>query len=1282
MATIALSAAGMALGGSVGGSVLGLSMATIGRAAGAALGQRIDQQLLGQGSAAVETGRLDGLRLTGAAEGADVQRIYGRMRVAGQVIWASEFREETTTTGGGGKGSKPAPVTTSYRYTVSLAIALCEGVLSRVGRVWADGTEISPQQLNMRLYQGTSDQLPDPLIAAIEGDAFAPAYRGTAYVVLEDLPLGQFGNRIPHLTFEVMRSAADEVWGDLRGVVLGEGTGEYALATSQLHGWGADSVQYALNTHSPLGGSDFAVSVDALEGDLPAVDSVVLPVVWFGDDLRCAVCQIAPMVAEDLIEATAMPWRVSGVERAAANVLPSGTAGTPSDAAVIEAIADLTQRGKRVVLQPLLKMRQQTGNGLPDPWGEDEQAPAPWVGRVTLSKARSRDGTSDRSQIAADEIDAFFGDAEADDFAVSGQSVSYTGPATGGYRQLVLHYAFLASQAGGVDSFLIGTDLAGLTPVRDDQGAFPAVEALQRLAQDVRLILGPDCLIGYAADGDEALGDTPPGTEDRFFPLDQLWADNEIDFVGINLRIPLADWREGTDHADAHAGVIHNPAYLKDNVAGGEGYDWIYPTPEARAAQRRVPVIDPDGEHWVWRKKDLRGWWESAHHPRVGGVRKTTPTVWTPQGKPLWFTAYGCEAVALGANHPDPVRDGIDLPQGSNGQRDDLMQMQYLRAVRDHFCDANNNPVSDVYGARMIDLARCHARHWDVRPFPFFPNDRNSWADGASYETSATLNGRASSRSLASVVAEICTRSGVSHFDVSALYGVVRGCQARGVETGRAGLQPLMLAYGFDAFEKNGVLVFQSQYDRAGLVLDPERLARDPETDQALRSVRNGEAERTGRLQIGFFDADGDYAPVAREAALPDETDPRVERSVLPLALTGAEGARCVQRWLQEARVQREHIAFALPPSAQGLGAGDLVQLGDAHYRISRIEDASTRSVEAERVIPQMRAMHSGPEMSSGLRASYTGPVPANVLLMDLPLLTGDEIPHAPHVAAYGAPWPGTVALYTAAQDSDYQLEGLYDQPAMVGVTETALPSAAVGLWQRVSLRVRFAQGSLSSATAEALLGGANTIAIGNGQTDGWEVMQFLNATPAPGGFVLSGFLRGLKGTGLQIPSSWPVGTHVVVINGALRQLDLPSAARGTARHFRFGPATQPMTDASYRYVANTFAGVGLRPYPVVHLRAREIAGDVLLTWVRCTRVDGDQWDGIDVPLGEDIESYLVRVRQGNTIIRETTVPDPSWAYTAAMRAADGIVGSCELGVAQISARFGAGPMNYVSTDL
>ena len=206
MATILLSAVGAAIGGSVGGTVAGLSTVAIGRAVGATLGQAIDQRLLGQGSEPVETGRVDRFRLTQSGDGNPIAQVFGRVRVGGQVIWASDFLERSSTTGGGGKGGGPStPEVTSFSYSVSLAIAVCEGEIASIGRVWADGEEVAPRDLNMRVYTGSDDQLPDPLIEAIEGAGLVPAYRGTAYVVLERLPLGQFGNRVPQFTMEVMR---------------------------------------------------------------------------------------------------------------------------------------------------------------------------------------------------------------------------------------------------------------------------------------------------------------------------------------------------------------------------------------------------------------------------------------------------------------------------------------------------------------------------------------------------------------------------------------------------------------------------------------------------------------------------------------------------------------------------------------------------------------------------------------------------------------------------------------------------------------------------------------------------------------------------------------------------------------------------------------------------------------------------------------------------------------------------------------------------------------------
>jgi len=108
MATIVLSSIGFAAGASVGGAVLGLSSAVIGRAVGATLGRVLDQRIMGAGSDVVETGQVDRFRLTGASEGASVAQVYGRMRIGGQVIWASRFKEDVVSTGGG-KGAAPKP---------------------------------------------------------------------------------------------------------------------------------------------------------------------------------------------------------------------------------------------------------------------------------------------------------------------------------------------------------------------------------------------------------------------------------------------------------------------------------------------------------------------------------------------------------------------------------------------------------------------------------------------------------------------------------------------------------------------------------------------------------------------------------------------------------------------------------------------------------------------------------------------------------------------------------------------------------------------------------------------------------------------------------------------------------------------------------------------------------------------------------------------------------------------------------------------------------------------
>ena len=100
----------------------------------------------------------------------------------------------------------------------------------------------------------------------------------------------------------------------------------------------------------------------------------------------------------------------------------------------------------------------------------------------------------------------------------------------------------------------------------------------------------------------------------------------------------------------------------------------------------------------------------------------------------------------------------------------------------------------------------------------------------------------------------------------------------------------------------------------------------------------------------------------------------------------------------------------------------------------------------------------------------------------------------------------------------------------------------------------------------------------------------------------------------------------------------------------------------------------------MAHLRAKGSAGgEIDLRWIRRTRVEGDSWLGLDVPLGEEEELYQVQVLAGERVVRQEMVALPRFTYSAAMQAADGVGAGFDLTVAQLSGRFGAGPDKRVS---
>ncbi|MBU1305147.1 MAG: glycoside hydrolase TIM-barrel-like domain-containing protein, partial [Alphaproteobacteria bacterium] len=453
MATLALSLAGQAVGGLVGGPI----GATIGRALGALAGSAIDSALFAEPT---QTNFAD-IRLQGSSEGGAVPRLYGWGRLAGNIIWAREL-ELLGAESAGAKGfGEPA----QDEVGASFAVAFCEGEVARLGRIWADGQLLDTQGLTLRFYHGTQTQLPDGLIEATQGAA--PAYRGLCYLLVENLPLSRFGNRIPQLSVELCR-VVGELEPQIRAVTVIPGATEFGYdPTPRLRIVGPGS-SVGENSHISSAMSDWSWSIDELVALCPNLRHVALVVAWFGDDLRCGQCQISPRVEGASRPMLDTDWSVMGLTRGDVPVVSThdgGAAygGTPSDSAVLAAIADLKARGLGVTLYPLIMMDIPSGNSLPNPHGGGTQPAYPWRGRITCHPAPGQAGSPDKTAGAATQVAGFVTN----------------------YRTMVLHYAGLAQAAGGVDAFIIGSEMVGLSTVRGAGNSFPFVTALVSLAADV-----------------------------------------------------------------------------------------------------------------------------------------------------------------------------------------------------------------------------------------------------------------------------------------------------------------------------------------------------------------------------------------------------------------------------------------------------------------------------------------------------------------------------------------------------------------------------------------------------------------------------------------------------------------------------------------------------------------------------------------------------------------------------------------------------------------------------
>lgn len=1254
MAALLLSFAGM----SAGSALFGAGGAVAGRLIGAVAGSAIDRALFGGNARKHTEGpRLATLDVMGSSEGAAIPRVYGRARISGQVIWATKLEEAVSTrseSAGGGKGGAPRVTSTTYSYFANFAIGLCEGPIAGIGRMWVDGKQLDLSQYTYRFYRGDEAQLPDALIEAKEAEGEAPAYRGLAYIVFERLPLESFGNRLPQISAEVIRPVG-RLENMIRAVSIIPGATEFGydpLTVMRTTGFGVYTPE---NRHTASAESDWTASLDELQAICPNLSRVALIVAWFGSDLRAANCQVKPKVDRNDKQTHGAEWSVAGLTRAGAEAasLHEGRpsfGGTPSDASVARAIADLHARGLEVMLYPFVMMDIPADNVLENPYsGEAGQPAYPWRGQITCDPAPGREGSPDGSETAATQIGALFGEAEAEDFSASGTAISYTGPEEWSLRRMILHYAKLCEAAGGVESFLIGSEYEALTRVRSASGVYPAVNELISLAAEAREILGPATKISYAANWSEYGTHVVDSEANEVrFPLDPLWASENIDFVGIDYYAPLSDWREGNTHLDASVSEsIYAPGYLRGNLRGGEFYDFYYADNESRRTQTRLPIADGAfGKPWMFRAKDIWNWWREPHYERASGEELETPTAWVPEGKPIRFTEVGCPAVDKGANQPNVFPDRKSAlsgyPHFSNRRRDDLIQRRFLEAVASKFDPAfganeADNPESSIYDGRMLDAAGIYPWTWDARPYPAFPLATDVWSDGANWETGHWLNGRLGAVPLDDLIGTMLADADATDVDTSRLRGTADGYVIDRPMSARAAIEPLAPAFSFDAVEEHGMLIFRPRGGAAVAAFSEDELAVEGD-DPDCRFVRAQETELPVQIALGFTEVAGDFRRASVLSRRLAGESRREAKADLALVTSDAVAERAADIWLQDLWAGRERAEFSLPPSYVALSPGDVVDL-DYRGRVRRLEiteatDAGSRAIKARGIDPEIfnvAVRSARPGSASAPAASG----PQEVFALDLPPLRDETDPPLQYLAIHASPWPGAMAVWRSAGGDTYERIALAKLPAVIGETLDPLPAGPIARWDRASsFRVKLASGALASQSDLRVLGGANAAAIRN--ADGaWEIVQFAQAElVAADTYLLSRLLRGQQGSEWAMAALVEAGAPFVLLDEALVPIARGVDLIGRNFSYRVGASSLDAGSLSMTGLEQTVGSVALKPRSPAHLSARRTEDGVALAWTRRTRVGGDSWDAAEVPLGEEFERYRVEIFDGESVVR------------------------------------------------
>lgn len=544
--------------------------------------------------------------------------------------------------------------------------------------------------------------------------------------------------------------------------------------------------------------------------------------------------------------------------------------------------------------------------------------------------------------------------------------------------------------------------------------------------------------------------------------------------------------------------------------------------------------------------------------------------------------------------------------------------------------------------------------------------------------------------SLASVVTDICTYKNASSeesltsadLDVTELTDLINGYAIAQQTTIRSAIEQLAQAYFFDAVESDGKIKFVKRGQPSIVTIPDNDLGATNQSENLplLTIVRQQEVEVPSSVVVVYNDAANSYQVATQQSRRLNVRAGGPLNIELPIVLSADKAKQITDVLRIDATLAKDKYSWITSRKYAIYEPTDVMTVRGNALRVTDKTETPDGLIRWDGFADDPRNY-----TKTYPGASWTAPVaevpasagPSHLTPLDITLLRDEDDGDNGFYAAiqgYLGGWTGAVVDKSADNGQTYTRVAQTTTSTPVGMVLTVLgmPYTSAAWFDEINtVTVNLPVGvTLSSLSRDSLLANQelNNILIGS------EVIRYRNAQLSGDNYILSGLLRGQRGT------EWAFDTHVVneraiVLDvGALRRIALVLSELNANRLYRttsLGAVSGELT---------TFANTGLyrKPYSAVLLGAGKAGnGDILLDWVRRTRVGGAWEESVDASLGETSEIFDVEIWDAGfvTLKRTITVSTESATYTNANQITDfgGTQYEVHFKVYQVSSTYGRG---------